>query len=173
MNKIILAVAFFGLASCGRLDTNYIPSNPDHHVASKNPLNDVPILRLDNNNDGETYNYALETGDGISAQEQGDATGDGTKAQGGFSYTAPDGQVIRVQYVAGPDGFQAQGDHLPVAPEIPEEIRKAVEQNLADEARGVVDDGQYRPEASPSEKYGAAAVVKNQYVPAQTGYKGY
>ncbi|KAG5880231.1 hypothetical protein JTB14_014736 [Gonioctena quinquepunctata] len=161
MNKLLLTLALFGFANCGRLD-NYVAQD---QYATKSALNDVPILRLDNNNDGQTYNYGLETGNGIVAEEQGDASGDGTKAQGGFSYTAPDGQQVRVQYVAGPEGFIPQGDHLPVAPPIPEEILKAVEQNLAEEARGVFDDGQYRPD-------GSGQVVKNQYVaPGQkSGY---
>lgn len=108
----------------------------------------MPILRLDNDNDGESYRYALETGNGISAQEEGDARGEGTKARGGFSYTAPDGQEVRVEYSADENGFLAHGSHLPVAPPVPEEIAKAVEQNLADEARGVFDDGQYREDGA-------------------------
>nr|CAI5858386.1 unnamed protein product [Callosobruchus analis] len=124
------------------------PSGPINKEA-----NDVPILRLDNNNDGETYSYALETGNGIVAHEEGDSRGEGTKAQGGYTYTAPDGQVISIQYTADENGYQAQGSHLPVAPAIPEEIQKAVEQNLADEARGVFDDGQYREESNPGQQY--------------------
>lgn len=118
--------------------------------------NDVPILRLVVNNDGETYNYALETGNGISAQEQGDASGDGTRAQGSYSYTAPDGQLIQVQYTSDENGFLPQGSHLPVTPPVPEEILKSIEQNLADEARGIFDDGQYREEGSNYQKYNAA-----------------
>ncbi|CAH1999033.1 unnamed protein product [Acanthoscelides obtectus] len=115
--------------------------------------NDVPILRLDNNVDGETYNYALETGNGIVAHEQGETKGEGTRAQGGYTYTAPDGQVISIQYIADENGYQPQGSHLPVAPPVPEEIQKAVEQNLADEARGIFDDGQYREENNPGQQY--------------------
>ncbi|KAJ8954057.1 hypothetical protein NQ318_004362 [Aromia moschata] len=109
----------------------------------------VPILRADANNDGGgTYRYEYETGNGISAQEQGDARGDGTRAQGGFSYTAPDGQQVSIQYTADENGFVPQGSHIPTPPPVPEEIQRALQQNLADEARGIVDDGQYREDNS-------------------------
>ncbi|KAJ8954059.1 hypothetical protein NQ318_004364 [Aromia moschata] len=192
--QVVLVAALFGFAACGRLDSQYLPPNQGGGVSANsaqqysgesgysgqggqahhsNEANQVPILRLENNNNGDgTYNYAYETGDGISAQEQGDATGDGTKTQGGYSYTAPDGQQIHIQYAADENGFQPQGDHLPTPPPIPEEIQRAIEQNLADEARGIVDDGQYREEAAPSQQYGAPAGQggQNQYS-AQSQYK--
>lgn len=43
---------------------------------------EIPILRYENNNNIDTYNYLYETGNGINAQEEGDARGDGTQAQG-------------------------------------------------------------------------------------------
>lgn len=70
---------------------------------------------------------------------------------GSYSYTAPDGQQISITYTAGQEGFVPQGPHLPTSPPIPEEIQRAIEKNLADEARGIVDDGQYRP--GPEEGY--------------------
>lgn len=49
-------------------------------------------------------------------------------SQGSFSYTSPEGQLIRVQYVADDaGGFQPQGDHLPTPPPIPEAIQKALD----------------------------------------------
>lgn len=129
------------------------PASTGYNGPIDKAANDVPIVRLDNNNDGESYNYALETGNGISAQEEGDARGEGTKAHGGFSYTAPDGQEIQIQYTADENGFLAQGSHVPVAPPVPEEILKAVEQNLADEARGIFDDGQYRTDDAGQYKH--------------------
>uniref|UniRef100_A0A2A4K1W4 Cuticle protein n=1 Tax=Heliothis virescens TaxID=7102 RepID=A0A2A4K1W4_HELVI len=100
------------------------------------------ILRQDSSNDGETYAYAYETENGISAEENGVAT-NGVQAQGGYSYTGDDGQVYSVRYTADENGFQPQGDHLPTPPPIPEEILKALEQNARDEAAGIYDDGSY------------------------------
>ncbi|XP_066250373.1 pupal cuticle protein 20-like [Euwallacea similis] len=109
---------------------------------------EIPIIRYENVNNGDgTYQYLYETGNGINAQEQGDARGDGTQAQGSFSYTAPDGQQIQIQYTADENGFNPQGPHIPTPPPIPAEIQRSIEQNLADEARGIVDDGAYRPGA--------------------------
>ncbi|XP_018323071.1 pupal cuticle protein 20-like [Agrilus planipennis] len=141
----------------------------------------VPILRFENNNDGNgNYNYAYETGDGIQAQEQGYLKNAGSPneaetAQGSFSYTAPDGQQISLQYVADENGFQPSGAHLPTPPPIPEEIQRALEQNAAEEAQGIYDDGQYKPGAdeqqysgpqqynAPQQQYGAPQQQPQQY----------
>lgn len=54
------------------------------------------ILRLDNENDGESFAYAYETENGIVAEENGVAA-NGVEAQGGYSYTSDDGQVYTVR----------------------------------------------------------------------------
>lgn len=56
------------------------------------------ILRQDYSNDGQTYSYAYETQNGISADESG-VTTHGTQAQGGYSYTGDDGKVYTVRWV--------------------------------------------------------------------------
>jgi len=131
-------------------------SNSEYHQQA--PVSQIPILHMEVKSDGaDGYQYAYETGNKIAIQEAGtkhnfqlatiiqkNISGDSTKRQGSYSYVAPDGQQVSMSYVADEGGFRPQGSHMPVAPPIPEEIRKAVEQNLADEARGIVDDGQYR-----------------------------
>ncbi|ENN76004.1 pupal cuticle protein 20 [Dendroctonus ponderosae] len=105
----------------------------------------IPILRYVNNNPGDgTYNWLYETGNGINADESGDARGDGTKAQGQFSYTAPDGQRVSLQYTADENGFRPVGSHIPTPPPIPEAILRSIEYNRAHPN----DDGQYNPGAN-------------------------
>lgn len=56
----------------------------------------------------ESYSYEYETSNGIKANENGElkqiGEEKGIAAQGGYSYTAPDGTVISVQYVADENG---------------------------------------------------------------------
>ncbi|CAL7933818.1 unnamed protein product [Xylocopa violacea] len=91
----------------------------------------IPILRqsADGPNPDGSYSYSYETGNGIQAQEIGYLNYAGTQseareAQGSFSYTAPNGELVQVTYVANENGFQPQGSHIPP---IPPQILKALE----------------------------------------------
>lgn len=82
--------------------------------------------------------FSYKTGNNIDASEQGflkdfsDAHPNGVLVQHGeYSYTAPDGQLISVQYTADEQGFRATGNHIPVAPPVPEEIQKSIDQIYA------------------------------------------
>lgn len=93
----------------------------------------IPILRQEQevNYDG-SYKYLYETGNGIKAEEAGYLKNiapdqNAMVATGSYSYTAPDGQIISVKYVADENGFQPQGDHLPTPPPIPAAIQRALE----------------------------------------------
>ncbi|GAB0093178.1 hypothetical protein DMENIID0001_082530 [Sergentomyia squamirostris] len=97
----------------------------------------VPILRNDQvvNSDG-TFQYALETGNGIVAESQGFLKNLGPEEnaqvhQGHFGYTSPEGQAVRLTYIADENGYQPTGDHLPVPPPIPEAIERAVKYLLS------------------------------------------
>ncbi|XP_057671885.1 pupal cuticle protein 20-like [Diorhabda carinulata] len=112
----------------------------------------IPILRYGNDpNRGDgSYNYFYETGNGIVAEERGflkPLGPEGTQeADGGYSYTAPNGQRISLQYTADENGFRPVGAHLPTPPPIPDAILRSLERNRNEESRGgYTDDGQYRP----------------------------
>lgn len=80
-----------------------------------------------------SYKASYETANGIIAQEQGVLKNAGDKeieaeeVQGSFQYTAPDGTPIQLSYIANENGFQPQGAHLPVPPEVPAAIQRALE----------------------------------------------
>lgn len=83
------------------------------------------------NPDG-SYQYSYSTGNGIRADETGFLKNRGSQnqaqvAQGSYSYTSPEGQLIEVRYIADELGFRAEGNHLPKPPPIPEAIQKSLQ----------------------------------------------
>lgn len=44
--------------------------------------------------------------------------------EGSYSYVGDNGQTYTVHYIADSNGFRASGEHLPVAPPIPEIIQR-------------------------------------------------
>ncbi|XP_063587513.1 cuticle protein AMP1A-like isoform X2 [Penaeus indicus] len=116
----------------------------------------VPILRDDRvHEDDGRYNFDIETGDGITASESGSPDGPegAIVASGKYSYTAPDGSLIEVTYVANEDGFQPEGDHLPVAPEFPHEIPEFVLRQIAKAAEEDALAAAETRDAAPSQLY--------------------
>lgn len=77
----------------------------------------IAILSYENENYGDgSYKYSYETENGIKVEEQGELKNKGTdneiqSVRGSYSYTAPDGQVITVHYIADENGFQPQVRH--------------------------------------------------------------
>ena len=79
-----------------------------------------------------TIFQSFESADGIKVEESGkvkqitpeDA---GITARGSYSYTAPDGTVIKMDWVADENGFQPTGAHLPVAPPTPDHVVKLLD----------------------------------------------
>lgn len=118
--------------------------NRNYHKDQSSGEKAAKVLGLFFKNDGHAYKYAYETENGIKAEEVGDTSGKGTKAQGGYSYKGDDGKVYTVTYVADEHGFRPTGEHLPTPHPIPEAILKSLEQNAKEEASGIYDDGNYR-----------------------------
>ncbi|KAK9679544.1 Insect cuticle protein [Popillia japonica] len=80
---------------------------------------DATVVRSELNNIGvDGYNYAYETSNGISAEEQGQLQNAGTdneaiQVRGQFNYVGADGNTYTVTYTADENGFKPQGAHLP------------------------------------------------------------
>jgi len=60
-------------------------------------------------------NYRTDDG-----QQRTEATDGQGNVRGSYSYVDPNGKTITVRYTAGKDGFKVEGDHLPVAPKVPD-----------------------------------------------------
>jgi hypothetical protein len=110
-------------------------------AASLSTNEPIPIVKQEQevNFDG-SYRSSYETGNGISASEQGALKNAGNpeteanEVSGSFTYTGDDGVVYTIQYIANENGFQPQGAHLPVGPTpppIPEAIQRSLEYNAA------------------------------------------
>ncbi|XP_047469457.1 uncharacterized protein LOC125025488 [Penaeus chinensis] len=124
--KFILVAVFACVAAAA-------PQGYEAPAQSRRDSDEVPILRDDRviENDGR-YNFDVETGDGIVVSESGAPSADGgINSAGSYSYTAPDGTPVHVEFVADEKGFQPQSDLLPVAPEFPHPIPDFVLDQIA------------------------------------------
>ncbi|XP_059045129.1 pupal cuticle protein [Achroia grisella] len=65
-------------------------------------------------NGNGAFGAAYQQEDGIDFKEETDADGN---RRGSYSYIDPTGQRKTVNYIAGKNGFQAIGDHIPTAPQ--------------------------------------------------------
>ncbi|XP_075970558.1 larval cuticle protein 16/17-like [Anticarsia gemmatalis] len=95
-------------------------------VAAPSVPEPVQILRssVDQKPDGG-YVFGFETEDGVSRDETGDLK-EGVDEEkkpykvvvvrGSYSYTDPEGKLQTITYLADENGYQAQGDAIPVAP---------------------------------------------------------
>lgn len=85
------------------------------------------VLRLESDVHPEGYHFNYETSNGVVHEEQGTLQGEAISAQGSFQYVSPEGTPVQVHYTADENGFQPTGDHLPVAPPVPDHVVKAIE----------------------------------------------
>ncbi|XP_050308950.1 larval cuticle protein LCP-17-like [Anthonomus grandis grandis] len=79
-----------------------------------------------------SYQFAYETDNGISAQEQGSIQVQGPEqasksVNGQFQFLTPENENIQISYVADENGYQPSGNALPTPPPIPAAIQRALE----------------------------------------------
>ncbi|VVC98221.1 endocuticle structural glycoprotein SgAbd-2 [Leptidea sinapis] len=134
----------------------------------------IPIIHFDKEQGADgSYKTSYETGNNIQAQETGylrNVVGsEDTPAlvqQGSYSYTAPDGQVITVEYTADEFGFRVKGDHIPTPPPVSAEIQKGLDLIYAGIKANAERDAQElksNPEAARSQEQRASLNYRGQY----------
>ncbi|CAG9769031.1 unnamed protein product [Ceutorhynchus assimilis] len=125
-------------------------TSPQQHQDGSTP---IPIVSqsAETKEDGG-FSYSFETGNGIKVEESGTLKQGAPQArsldggnetssdtvvvlQGSFSYTAPDGQVINLKYIADENGFQPEGDHIPTPPPGYQDALKQAAQQQSQEAQ--------------------------------------
>ncbi|EDW72928.1 uncharacterized protein Dwil_GK17267 [Drosophila willistoni] len=84
------------------------------------PNRNAETLRYDADVEPLTYQYRVETSNGIKTEEQGHVEDIGSEdeasvVRGSYSYVGDDGITYAVNYIADKNGFQPQGAHIPVA----------------------------------------------------------
>ncbi|EDW72922.1 larval cuticle protein 65Ag1-like [Drosophila tropicalis] len=106
MKFAIVFVALFGLALAA-------PASSSDQAAE--------TVRQEADVHAEGYNFNYETSNGISGQATGELKTLGPEesavvSKGSYSYTDPEGHQHTITYVADENGFQPQGEDIPVAP---------------------------------------------------------
>ncbi|KAH8347939.1 hypothetical protein KR084_002445 [Drosophila pseudotakahashii] len=126
---------------CSAMLLSYVLARPqDQRAGAATPTSTTTaatIVKQDNvNNADGSFNSSYETSNGIRVENIGylkkiivpkTETSDGQVIDeheelvlvqtGSYSYSDPDGNLITLRYVADENGFQPEGDHLPVAPQ--------------------------------------------------------
>ncbi|XP_047526717.1 endocuticle structural glycoprotein SgAbd-2-like [Vanessa atalanta] len=135
----------------------------------------IPIIHFDKEQgtDG-SYKTSYETGNNIHAQENGylknvvNSENENIPSlvqEGSYTYTAPDGQVITVEYTADEFGFRVKGDHIPTPPPVSAEIQKGLDLIYAgikaNAERTALESK--NPEAARQNEANAARDYKGQY----------
>ncbi|XP_047029529.1 uncharacterized protein LOC124637211 [Helicoverpa zea] len=117
----------------------YVPQ-PGNFISSTTETA-IPILRLSNEMDLDgSFSYEALGADQThyvqhSRMENLGTGKDEQVVEGSYSYVGDNGKTYTVHYIADVNGFRASGDHLPVAPPIPEIIQRAIQYNLAEESK--------------------------------------
>ncbi|XP_054741024.1 larval cuticle protein 2-like [Anastrepha obliqua] len=110
MFKYVLLFAFIAYVSAGAVGK------------SDDAAAEITVLSSDVRPDG--FEAALETSNSIRQVSSGDAAGN---IKGEYEWVSPEGQTVKVSYIADANGYQPQSDLLPTSPPIPDAIVKELE----------------------------------------------
>nr|XP_045583632.1 cuticle protein AM1199-like isoform X1 [Procambarus clarkii]XP_045583634.1 cuticle protein AM1199-like isoform X3 [Procambarus clarkii] len=148
-SKLVLCVV---VAVAAAAPQGYGPPPPSYGAPS-GPV--VPILRDDRQGPDQAgnYNFNFETGDGISRQEQGAPQGPAgaVAAQGGWSFTFPDGTPGVFKFVADGAGYRVESPLLPTPPPLPAHAIAQIEKARQEDAAG----NRYAAPSAPAPQYSA------------------
>lgn len=87
---------------------------------------EIKQLKSDVREDG--FDFVLDTSNSIHEDASGDVHGN---IHGSYEYDSPEGEHIKVSYVADENGFHPDSAALPTSPPVPAAILKAIEYNVA------------------------------------------
>lgn len=150
MNAFLVIVAIVGAQAAPSIDpTTAVPQLlvngvPQNYANFTGPI--AIVSQSDYQSPDGSFNYSYVTANGINQNSYGyikkiivpifDANGTLTNQtheedvlvqHGSYSYFAPDGEYINVNYIADENGFQAFGDNLPTPPPIPADIMASLQ----------------------------------------------
>lgn len=99
------------------------------------PAEPEPVAIISQNSDIQpdgTFQWTYESADGTKQEQNGspkqvDKDDVAEVVQGAVSWTDPEGGKHELSYVADENGFQPQSADVPVAPEVPAQIARALE----------------------------------------------
>ena len=101
-------------------------------AASAESESNAETLRSAQEVNEDSYNFSYETSNGITHEESGELKKfspeeEAIVVQGKSGWTSPDGEKVFFEFVADQNGYQPQGSHIPVGPEVPPHIIRALE----------------------------------------------
>nr|XP_053653151.1 pupal cuticle protein 36-like [Cherax quadricarinatus] len=127
-------------------------SSPSGSYSPSGPVVPILIDERQGPDQAGNYNFNFETGDGISRQEQGAPQGPtgAVAAQGGWSFTFPDGTPAVFKFVADEGGYRVESDLLPTPHPLPAHAIAQIEKARQEDAAAAAADGRGSYDASGS-----------------------
>ncbi|XP_071549427.1 cuticle protein AMP1B-like [Panulirus ornatus] len=149
MRKVVLMCLVTVVCAAPPPPTTYgAPPEPPQHTYGQKPVAVIVTDEREGPDAQGNYRFNFESSDGIKREEQGAPQGDegAVGAQGGWSFTFPDGTPGHFTFVADAEGFKVESDLLPVPPPLPPHAIAQIEKAAAEDAAAA---------SAPQHQYGA------------------